>query len=162
MNPTALRSLFLTLFTASLFSSCASTSSSLPTNADLERNRERYRILAQPRYDELERDRSSGKISQAAYEAEKALLDRRVDQKAIDAAWTAHELAESERRGLGIPTANSPQQTPVGQTGGGVLGGNSFYQPRNDPYSSGQSSTPGGGSGYTPGSSIMGSRGRTF
>lgn len=162
MNPTALRSLLLTLFTSALVSSCSSTSSSLPSNADLERNRERYRTLAQPQYDELERDRSTGKISQAVYEGEKAALDSRVHQKAIDAAWTAHELAESERRGLGIPTANSPQQTPVGQTGGGLLGGNSFYQPRNDPYATGQNNMPGGGSGYNPGSSIIGSRGRTF
>ena len=162
MNLSAARSLLPTLFTAALLSSCASTSSSLPSDADLERNRERYRALAQPQYDELERDRSSGKISPAVYEAEKTALDNRVHQKAIDAAWTAHELAESERRGLGIPTANSPQQTPIGQSGGGALGGNSFYQPRNDPYASGQSNTPGGGSGYSPGSSILGSRGRTF
>ena len=114
-----------------LCASCATQSRTMPSAADLDRSNERFRAMAQPQFDDLERRRASGALSQADYEREKASLEYRVQQQAVDAAWTAHALAESDRKATGIPTPDQPQQIQAG----GVQG--SLYQSHNDQYGSG-------------------------
>lgn len=140
-----------------LCTSCATQSQTIPSAADLDRSHERFRALAQPQFDDLERQRSSGALSQADYEREKTSLEYRVQQRAIDSAWTAHALAESDRKATGIPTPDQPQQIQAGAVPG------SLYQSHNDTYGSqsfgaGAAMSP----GYSPGGSVIGNQGRSF
>jgi hypothetical protein len=141
-----------------LCASCATQSRTMPSASDLDRSNERFRAMAQPQFDDLERRRASGALSPADYEREKASLEYRVQQQAVDAAWTAHALAESDRKATGIPTPDQPQQIQAG----GVPG--SLYQSHNDQYSSGSQGSFGAalGQGYQPGGSIIGNRSRSF
>ena len=146
--------------TITLCASCATQSRTMPSAADLDRSNERFRARAQPQFDDLERRRASGALSQADYEREKASLEYRVQQQAVDAAWTAHALAESDRKATGIPTPDQPQQIQAGGAQG------SLYQSHNDQYGSGSQGAFGAGAsmgqGYQPGGSIIGNQGRTF
>lgn len=141
---------------AILCASCATQSETIPTVADLEASQKRFRIVAQPQFDDLERRRASGALSQADYQREKSALEYSVNQQAVDAAWTAHALAESDRKATGIPTPDQPQQVQVGNIGG------SLYQSHNDQY--GSAGGLGGGSatgpGYQAGGSVIGNAGR--
>ena len=140
--------------------SCATQSGTIPSAADLDRNHQRFRALAQPQFDELEQKKASGALSQADYERAKDTLEYRVQQQTVDASWTAHSLAESDRKATGIPTPDHPQSI----TAGGVQG--TLYQSHNDQYG-GQA---GGGfgaagtmsSGLQQGGSILGSNGRRY
>lgn len=146
----------LPLFAAALALSCVSCATqakTMPDAADLESSRQRFRAQAQPQFDELERQRASGAISKEDYEREKSALEYRVHQRAVDAAWTAHALAESERKANGIPTPDSPQAIDVG----GVTG--SLYQSSRDAYGS-QGGAGVMGQSYQPGSSIIGRSGQ--
>ena len=161
MNRNQPRIWLLAALTALFVSSCSTQSDSIPTAADLDMRAAHIRTLDQPRYDQLERDRNSGVLTQSQYEMETAALDQRVREKAVDSAWSAHSLAESDRRGQGIPTPDAPQAISPNQQVGGLFGGG-FYQARNDPFTSGQGNSPRGGSGFMPGSSIIGRSGRNF
>ncbi len=112
-----------------LCASCATQSETMPSAAALDQNYQRYLAAAQPEFDELESRRKSGALSQADYEREKSSLEYRVQQRAVDASWTAHSLAESDRRATGIPTPDQPQAI---QAGGG--GGGSLYRSHNEQY----------------------------
>jgi hypothetical protein len=140
---------------AMICASCATQAKTMPSAADLDRTHQRFLTLAQPQFDELERKRASGTLSQEDYEREKSALEYRVHQQAVDAAWTAHALAESDRKATGIPTPDSPQQIQVGNISG------SLYQSHNDTYGS-QGAMGATGQGYQPGSSIIGNSGRSF
>lgn len=143
-----------------LCTSCATQSQTIPSVTDLEKSQQRFRTLAQPQFDDLERRRAGGALSQSDYEREKESLEYQVRQQAVDAAWTAHALAESDRKATGIPTPDQPQAI---QAGGG---GGSFYQSHNDQYGSQGGFGGGGGNamsqGYQPGGSIIGNSGRSF
>lgn len=136
MKQVLLRGLALGVSALMMCSSCATQSETIPTVADLDRNQQRFLALAKPEFDELERKRSTGAINQEQYAAEKSQLEYRVQQRAIDAAWTAHSLAESDRKATGIPTPDRPVSNPVGTQGGSVSGQGSFYQSHNDTYGS--------------------------
>ena len=136
-----------------LCSSCATQSQTIPSAADLDRSHVRFRALAQPEFDDLEQRRSGGALSQVDYEREKAGLEYRVQQRAINSAWTAHALAESDRKATGIPTPDQPQQIQAGATQG------SLYQSHNDAYGSNQglgASSAMSGGGYQTGGNILG------
>ena len=145
-----------------LCSSCATQSQTMPSAADLDRSSQRFRILAQPQFDDLERRRAGGALSQADYEREKANLEYRVQQQAVDAAWTAHALAESDRKATGIPTPDQPQFI---QAGGGA-GSGTLYQSHNDRYGSGAMQSFGAGAamtqGYQQSASIIQNGNRSF
>ena len=142
--------------------SCATQAKTMPSAADLDRSYERYRLAAQPQFDDLERRRKSGELSQSQYEQQKADLEYTVQRRATDSAWTAHSLAESERRATGIPTPDQPVTAPVGTGGGGVSGDASFYRSHNDQYGSSSQGfgaggrMGGGGAGYSYGGSVLG------
>lgn len=159
-----LRAFILAAITLTWCASCATQSETIPSAADLDRNNQRYLALAKPEFDELEHRRSSGAINQAQYEEEKSRLEYRVQQRAVDAAWTAHSLAESDRKATGLPTPDHPVSNPVGTQGGSVSGQGSFYQSHNDQYGSqaGYGSSGSLSSGFQGGGSILGSRGRGY
>lgn len=136
-----------------LCSSCATQSETIPSAADLDKNNQRFLALAKPEFDDLDRRRANGALSQADYEREKASLEYRVQQRAVDAAWTAHSLAESDRKATGIPTPEHPQSI----TAGGAQG--TLYQSHNDQYGGSQAGFGASGSmssGQLPGGSILG------
>ncbi|MBX7208374.1 MAG: hypothetical protein K1X78_08700 [Verrucomicrobiaceae bacterium] len=141
--------------------SCATQKETMPSAADLDRTYQRFLAMSKPEFDELERRRSSGALSQADYQAEKSRLEYRVQQRSVDAAWTAHYLAESDRKAAGIPTPDKPVAPPLGPTGGGVSGQGSFYQSHNDTYGSmggfGAAGTT--SMGYLQGGSVLSGRG---
>ena len=156
------RALLPAIITCVLCASCATQSKTIPSAADLDRSYQRFRTRAQPQFDELERARAGGTLSQEDYDREKAGLEYRVQQQAVNAAWTAHALAESDRKATGIPTPDQPQEVPV--SGGG--GGGSLYRSHNDQYGTGSQQSFGAGAamgqGYQPGGSIIGNSSRSF
>jgi len=120
-----------------LLPSCASrTMDSIPTLAELNAYEKVIRDRFQVVYDELDKKRSSGAISQAEYVVQKRHLDSKVAEQVNNAAWNKHYLAESERKSDGVPTPDQPVNLKsglVGMTmmGNGVSSGSvgSFYRP---------------------------------
>ena len=110
-------------------------SSSLPSAESLSASARVLREQARPEFDELERRRAMGLLSEADYQADRAALEKRISDDARDAAWSHHFLVESERRANGVPTPDAPQAIMApnalqgGVGGGGVAGGGSLYRP---------------------------------
>jgi hypothetical protein len=123
----------LGLLAATLLMGCSS--STLPTAQSLSASAQVLRDQARPEFDELERRRAMGQLSEADYQADRAALEKRISDDARDAAWSRHSLAESERRANGVPTPDSvqtisaPNALQGGASGGGVAGGGSLYRP---------------------------------
>ena len=152
----------------------ACQSSTLPTAKTLTEYTRVFRERAQPEFDELERRRASGELSEADYVAAKKALEDRAVTQARDAAWARHSLAESEREALGIPTpgrqvaidAPNPMLGGAGLGMGGNIGGaGTLYRPFTQlsqgvwgdtsgrsliPRNSGNVLTPNAGSVYDP------------
>lgn len=109
--------------------------STLPTAESLTANARLLREQARPEFDELDRRLAAGSLTEADYQAEKAALEKRISNEARDAAWARHNLAQSERKALGLPTPDAPQVIVApnalvgGAGGGGVSGGGSLYRP---------------------------------
>lgn len=128
-----------------LLASCASsTMDSTPTLAELEAYERVVRARFQGEYDELGRQRSSGRISKADYDEHKLRLDAKVAAEVNNAAWNKHYLAESERKADGVPTPDAPVTLNPGVS----TGGESFYRPSNQNFGqvTGQGGTAGMGS----------------
>lgn len=108
----------------------ACTSSTLPTAAAIDDLTAQVRQQEQPRFDDLERRRAAGLISEADYLAEKAALEKRVTDRVSDMAWTRHFLDQSERKATGLPTPDRPVAiNPPNVSGGGGGVGGSLYRP---------------------------------
>ncbi len=126
-----------------LLASCASsTMDSTPTLAELDAYEKLIRARYQDDYAALQRQRSSGSISEAEYQERKRRLDSEVAEKVNDAAWNKHFLAESERKADGVPTPDQPAALNPGAIG------ESFYRPSNQNFGqvTGQSGSAGLGS----------------
>ncbi|MBE2282567.1 MAG: hypothetical protein IAE77_03790 [Prosthecobacter sp.] len=109
---------------SALLASCASsTMDSVPTLAELTSYERVIRARYQGEYDDLERQRSKGGLSQEDYVENKRRLDSKVAEEVNDAAWQKHFLAESERKADGVPTPDAPVALNPGSGSGG------FYQP---------------------------------
>ena len=125
-------------------------SSSLPTAESLSASTRVLREQARPEFDELERRRAMGLLSEVDYQADRAALEKRISDDARDAAWSHHFLVESERRANGIPTPDAPGSIMApnalrgGAGGGGVAGGGSLYRPFTQ-QSQGAANSSGGG-----------------
>ena len=125
-------------------------SSSLPTAESLSASTRVLREQARPEFDELERRRAMGLLSEVDYQADRAALEKRISDDARDAAWSHHFLVESERRANGEPTPDAPQSIMApnalqgGAGGGGVAGGGSLYRPYTQ-QSQGVANSSGGG-----------------
>jgi hypothetical protein len=98
---TLLSSCFLSL----LLMSCASTA---PTVEQLDALEHQVRAEHREEYFDLEQRRASGQLTQADYETERARLDHRVRAKVDTMAWSRHQLAQSQRKALGLPTPDQP------------------------------------------------------
>ena len=149
-----------------LTTSCTS-SGSLPNAQKMDQYYESARALMKPEIDALERDRASGKVSAEEYAVKKADLDRRIEQRASDAAWTRHALAESERRMSGIPTPDAPQEISIPQAGSGAgsMPTQGTYRRFNEQdigYSTAGPMAREFFRGYTPGGSVRGNTGGGF
>ena len=129
--------LVLAALLSALLASCATTTmDSIPTLAELNAYEKVIRARYQVVYDELDKKRSSGAISQAEYEDQKRRLDSKVSESVNNAAWNKHYLAESERKSDGVPTPDNPVRLNPGLVGvsymtGAVSSGpiGSFYRP---------------------------------
>lgn len=129
--------LVLAALLSALLASCATTTmDSIPTLAELNAYEKVIRARYQVMFDELDKKRSSGAISQAEYESQKRRLDSKVSESVNNAAWNKHYLAESERKSDGVPTPDQPVRLSPGLVGvsymtGAVSSGpvGSFYRP---------------------------------
>ena len=125
-------------------------SSSLPSAESLSAGAKVLREHARPEFDELERRRAMGLLSEADYQGDRAALEKRISDDSRDAAWSHHFLVESERRANGLPTPDAPQANAApnalqgGAVGGGIAGGGSLYRPFTQ-QSQGASNNIGGG-----------------
>lgn len=133
--------LLMVALLSGLLASCASsTMDSTPTLAELEAYERVVRARYQGEYNELERQRSSGRLSKAEYEEQKRKLDSKVATEVNDAAWNKHFLAESERKADGVPTPDAPVALNPG-----APQSESFHRPSNQNF--GQVAGQGGSAG---------------
>lgn len=96
----------------------------LPDAASLDRYEEHARVMYKDRLTELEQRRANGQIDATSYNAEKKSLDDQIAAKAVDLAWTRHNMYESRLESLGIPTPDHPQEIQVPEAGTLPTGGN--------------------------------------
>ena len=106
LSPVNLRPI-LFLLTALLVSCGTSTT---PTAEQLDALERQVRAEYQPQYLALDQNRSTGQITQAEYDTERANLDHRVSTKVDTMVWSRHELAQSQLKAQGIPTPDRPVQ----------------------------------------------------
>ncbi len=110
--------------------------------------------MAQAQIAILDRQLQSGQISRESYEDRVAYIRQNIPIKASELAWARHEIAEAQKRQLGIPTGDSKADMalPSASSAGG------FYHPAGS--APGGNSTPalpaGGRSMYSSGASSMG------
>jgi hypothetical protein len=111
----------------------ACSSSTLPSAESLTANTRLLREQAQPEFDALESQRRAGVLSEADYLAARDALEKHISERARNAAWARHSLAQSERRSMGLPTPDSPVVVEAPNAlqggGGGAMGGGSLYRP---------------------------------
>lgn len=101
--------------------SCRST---MPSAADMDRYHQKAEQMAQRQIVLLDAQRARGEVSPEIYEAGVASIKAGIPQKAAELAWAQHELSESQKRALGIPTGDMAQTVGVPKTGGP----NSFHR----------------------------------
>jgi len=124
--------------------SCQST---LPTAADMERYHQKAEQMAQQQIALLDAQRSRGAITREMYDVNVAAIKAGIPKKAAELAWTKHELSESQKRALGIPTGDFSQQVNVPRSGGQ----DSFYRPHGQSLDNNTSPSNQQARGYTPG-----------
>ena len=111
--------------------SCTST---IPDAAQLDQYQALLRQRAEPEFAEIKRLRDSGQITQATYEAYEKQLNQRILHEADSLAWSRHNMAESQRKALGIPTPDKPvANTPPIP---GINSGGSLYRPATQQFNS--------------------------
>ena len=116
--------------------SCTST---LPTAEGLDQYAEMLRQRAAPEFAELRRQRDAGQITQDAYNERVTFIEQRIREETDNLAWSRHNIAESQRKALGIPTPDKPVQLipPVA----GVNSANSLYRPATQQFNSAAGTT---------------------
>jgi hypothetical protein len=105
----------------------AACSSTLPTATDMDHYYAEAEKSAQRDIDRIASLRDRGRISQEEYARREAAIKESIPKRASQMAWAKHELAESELRGMGIPTP----ETPVRMDAPGGRGSNAegtFYR----------------------------------
>jgi hypothetical protein len=118
--------LFLYLLVATLCS-CQSTA---PNVADMDRYYKEAERRANVQIEKLEQQRASGQMGKEEFDYRAQLVRDDIPRKANDMAWTRHDLAETEKRALGLPTGGSNVGVSAPQVGG-IQG--SLYRRRGDP-----------------------------
>lgn len=93
-------------------------SPTIPTAADMERYYHEAEKIAQRDIDRLAARRDRGEITSAEFERREAAIRDGIPRRASEIAWTRHDLAESERRSMGIPTPGAPMAVQAPGRGG--------------------------------------------
>jgi hypothetical protein len=88
----------------------AACESTVPTSAQLDALEQTVRAEHQSEYAELASLRASGRISAEQHAESVESLDKKVRNKVDTMLWSRHNLAQSERKSLGIPTPDQPVQ----------------------------------------------------
>lgn len=134
--------------------------STLPSAEKIDAYEKQLRQQAQPEFDDLDRMRAGGQISQEEYAFRKQGIEARIVSQARDAAWTKHSIAEYQRKNMGIPTPDQPVAAPT--PGSGAVS-ESFLRSYKQAYGEGIGMMQNPLSqGYTPGGSIIGNNPRSY
>ncbi|HSJ02357.1 MAG: hypothetical protein ACAI34_05535 [Verrucomicrobium sp.] len=147
--------LLLATAVACLLPSCADLPyNTKPTASDMDRFYKRAEERANEQIAILDQQKAQGKMTQEQYDVRVTAAKNRIGQNANEMAWARHELADSQKRSLGIPTGDTTQDVTVPSS----AGSESFYKPYGQVGSgfgtySNPSGTPIGTMwhGYTPG-----------
>ncbi len=99
-------------FVVPLLTSCKSP---LPDSDDLTRFYEQAEQLAKHDIHLLDGQLAAGQITQIEYTQRKEAILGNIQRRAVDAAWTQHQMRESERKAMGLPTPDAPQEISVPQ-----------------------------------------------
>jgi hypothetical protein len=95
--------------------------------------------------------RDEGKISDAEYSEKVQKTRGKVDQYAVEMAWTRHDNMEAVKRSLAIPTGDHPVPIDAPGVGGSP---DSFYRPAGSEGQGYQGMGSGMWHGYQAGSTI--------
>lgn len=144
------------LLAVAILTSCSTPT--MPTAEDMDRYYRKAEQMAQDQVVLLDQKRQRGEITQEEYETKSAAIRGRIVNQATELAWARHEIAEAQKRQLGIPTGDHPVRVDVPGTSGqaapdsfyrraGQSGAESYYS--NSPYNG--SAFGGPGRGITPG-----------
>lgn len=120
-------SLMLLLVLGMSLISCRST---MPSAADMDRYQQKAEQMAQQQIAILDAQRARGEISTELYDARVEAIRAGIPKKAAELAWAQHELSESQKRALGIPTGDMAQSVSIPKPGGQ----DSFYRPYGQSY----------------------------
>ncbi len=125
----------------------ACVSSTIPTAESLDALAAQVRRQEQPRFDDLEQRRASGQLSEQDYLTENAALEKHVNERASEIAWTRHSLDQSYRKAHNLPTPDNPIEliAPNAMQGSGV--GGSLYRPATQQAQGAWNNGMGGGMG---------------
>lgn len=137
-------SLMIMLVLGMTLISCRST---LPTAADMDRFQQKAEQMAQQQIALLDAQRARGEISSEVHDAKVDAIKADIPRKAGELAWAQHELVESQKRALGIPTGDMAQSVNIPRTGGQ----DSFYRPYGQSDTSFSPAMQMQQRGYTPG-----------
>jgi hypothetical protein len=148
--------LILCSATWACLSACVQT---LPTIDSLDKFQKVAERSAAGEIAELESRRATGKISAADYKSEKEALDDRITQRAHQLAWSHHDLEESQREALGMPSPDHYTTIAVPEAGS-LPTGSQFNRFNSNQMGSTTNESVAGirdmvrNSGYTPGSNV--------
>lgn len=110
----------------SLLASCGGMPyNTKPNAADMDRFYKRAEVMAQEQIAVLDKEKAAGRLTQEQYDQRVTYVQSSVGQRANELAWARHELADSQKRALGIPTGDRPQEVSVPSS----AGSESFYKP---------------------------------
>lgn len=113
-------SLFVKLLGCALFPlAMVSCVSSYPTAQSLEGYYHYAEAWGQDQQKLLDAELKAGKISKTEHQSQSAAIRREIDNRAHELAWAKFELKESEKRAMGIPTAELPMDVGIPRVGGG-------------------------------------------
>lgn len=148
-------SALLAITACAMLASCASsTMDSIPTEAQMENFKLTARRGLAQEYMSLAEQRQTGILTNDQYNAELAKLEDRVVSFAHSLAWQSHNMAESQRKSMGIPTPDAPVSLGVPNMGAGS-GGDASYQSALNNFNA--AGGVGGGSSVMPSLSGVGS-----
>lgn len=116
----------LALALVSLLTSCGGLpSNTKPTASDMDRFYKRAEEMANQQIAVLDQQKAEGKLTEEQYDQRVTYAKNSIGQRANEMAWARHELADSQKRALGIPTGDRPQEVSVPS----AAGSESFYRP---------------------------------
>jgi hypothetical protein len=92
-----------------LFAACSST---VPSPEQFEVVERQVRALHQSDFENLERQRQTGKLDAESHRLALAELDHRIRNEVDNRLWNRHALAQSELRANNIPTPDRPVSNP--------------------------------------------------